>query len=78
MTTYTLSALDVALADALARHTHWYAFDGVGIGTRCRICSTAWETAEAWCADSGVCPGYAQPCGLEPVPGAEHRLSLPS
>ena len=71
--TLAFSALDTMVADALARQTHFMTFTTGGL--LCRICSTFWPDAEAWAADSGVCPGYVQ-CGQEPamLPSQPHAV----
>ena len=64
--TLILSPLAVALADAMAHHTHFPSALLVEDAICCRICGVVWPTAETWAADDGVCPGYVQPCGQAP------------
>lgn len=71
--TLILSPLSVALADSLARHVHFLTVTMEGRAL-CRLCGTTWNLDE-YVADSGVCPGSVQR-GFEPVPGAEHRLTV--
>jgi hypothetical protein len=64
--TLTLSALGVAMVDALAHHEHFPTALLIPESICCRICGVVWSTPEAWAEDNGYCPGYVQ-CGQDPA-----------